>query len=132
MGASKTRSEIEKNKERLCDEIEMLGKIEISDQIAERLNAYRGAYKALCMINAEETSMEPYTQNMRTAIDRPAPTPQLDGDTEFERVIMSIPPDRAHMVKITYIFNRHLEGLKAVNARAYNNIMEQLKELAKS
>lgn len=76
--------------------------------------------------------MEPYTQNMRTAIDRPVPTPQLDGDTEFERVIMSIPLDRAHMVKITYIFNRHLEGLKAVNARAYNNIMEQLRELAKS
>lgn len=85
----------------------------------------------MCMIDAEDFPSAPYAQNVRTAEDRPAPTPQLDGDTEFERVIMSIPADRAHMVKITYIFNRHLEGLKAVNARAYNSIMEQLKEVAK-
>ena len=57
---------------------------------------------------------------------------ELDGDTEFERVIMTIPADAAHMVKITHIFNKHMEGLAAVNRRAYNSIIEQLKELAKS
>lgn len=129
----KTRSEIEKNKEKLCDEIEKLGNIEISDPIAERLSAYIGAYKALCMINPEKAGpAKSYAQNVRIAKERPAPTPELDGDTEFERLIMSIPQDRAHMVRITYVFNRHLEGLKIVNSRAYNSIMEQLKEIAKS
>lgn len=59
-------------------------------------------------------------------------TPELDGDTEFERVIMKIPADREHMVKLTHIFDRHLTALRAVNAKPYNTVMEQLKELAKS
>lgn len=63
---------------------------------------------------------------------KPEPTIELDGDTEFERVIMTIPADATHMVKITHIFNKHMEGLAAVNRRAYNSIMEQLKEVAKA
>lgn len=121
------RSQIEKNKEILCDEIEQLSEQKMSEAVAAKLSIYRGAYKALCMMDGEKE--EAYATR---SADKPEPTMELDGDTEFERVIMAIPADAAHMVKITHIFNKHLESLKAVNARAYNSIMEQLKELAKS
>lgn len=122
------RSQIEKNKEILCDEIEKLGNEKMTEANAAKLSAYRGAYKALCMIGKEDGG-EAYTSR---SADKPEPTMELDGDTEFERIIMTIPADAAHMVKITHIFNKHLEGLAAVNRRAYNSIMEQLKEVAKS
>ena len=119
------RCQIEKNKEILCDEIEKLGEQKMNEANAAKLSIYHGAYKALCM---SDGGMVEVSRNM----ERADPTPELDGDTEFERVIMTISPDRSHMVKITHIFNKHLESLKAVNARAHNSIMEQLKELAKS
>lgn len=122
------RSQIEKNKEILCDEIEQLSEQKMSEAVAAKLSIYRGAYKALCMMDREERSEAAYTAR---SADKPEPTMELDGDTEFERVIMTIPADAAHMVKITHIFNKHLEGLAAVNRRAYNSIIEQLKEVAK-
>lgn len=121
------RCQIEKNKEILCDEIEKLGNEKMSEANAAKLSIYRGAYKALCMMDMEAEGV--YAAK---SADKPEPTPELDGDTEFERVIMTIPSDRAHMVKITHIFNKHMEGLAAVNRRAYNSIMEQLKEVAKA
>lgn len=124
------RSQIEKNKEILCDEIEQLSEQKMSETVAAKLSAYRGAYKALCMVDKSDGNGAGYAATK--AVDRPEPTMELDGDTEFERVIMTIPADRTHMVKITHIFNKHLEGLKAVNARAYNSIIEQLKEVAKA
>ena len=122
------RCQIEKNKEILCDEIEKLSEQKMTEANAAKLSIYRGAYKALCMMGGDEKE-EAYAAR---ATDKPEPTMELDGDTEFERVIMAIPPDAAHMVKITHIFNKHLEGLAAVNRRAYNSIIEQLKELAKT
>lgn len=122
------RSQIEKNKEILCDEIEQLSEQKMSEAVAAKLSIYRGAYKALCMMDGGERSEAAYTAR---SADKPEPAMELDGDTEFERVIMTIPTDAAHMVKITHIFNKHLEGLAAVNRRAYNSIIEQLKEVAK-
>lgn len=122
------RSQIDKNREILCDEIEKLAGEKMSDAVAAKLSAYHGAYKALCMMGEETGGMEVYAASTKEA----SPTPELDGDTEFERIIMTIPADRAHMAKITHIFDRHLEGLAAVNKRAYNSIIEQLKEVAKS
>lgn len=121
------RSQIEKSKETLCDEIEKLSEQKMSESVAAKLSVYRGAYKALCMMDGEKK--EAYAAK---SSDKPESTPELDGDTEFERVIMTIPTDAAHMVKITHIFNKHLEGLAAVNRRAYNSIIEQLKEVAKA
>lgn len=103
---------------------------EMKPDVAARLSNARGAYKALCMMDKEDGN-ETYAAVTKPT-DKPEPTMALDGDTEFERVIMTIPPDTAHMVKITHIFNKHLEGLAAVNRRAYNSIIEQLRELAKS
>lgn len=120
------RCQIEKNKEILCDEIEKLSEQKMNEANAAKLSIYRGAYKALCMLDGAEAA---YTA---MKADRAASTPELDGDTEFERVIMTIPSDQAHMVRITHIFNKHMEGLAAVNRRAYNSIMEQLREVAKS
>lgn len=122
------RCQTEKNKEILCDEIEKLSEQKMSEANAAKLSIYYGAYKALCMMDQEEGN-EAYAAR---SADKPDPTMELDGDTEFERAIMAIPADRAHMVKLTHIFNKHMEGLAAVNRRAYNSIMEQLKEVAKS
>lgn len=133
------RCQIEKNKEILCDEIEKLGSEKMSEATAAKLSAYRGAYKALCMLDTEETdgwgAGAYYAGKKEKATERSGygeSTPELDGDTEFERVIMKIPADREHMVKLTHIFDRHLTALRAVNAKPYNTVMEQLRELAKS
>lgn len=123
------RSQIEKNKEAAMDKIEEYSEKPFSDSVAEHLNVYRGAYKALCMMDKSDGNGAEYAA--KTA-DKPEPTMELDGDTEFERVIMTIPADAAHMVRITHIFNKHMEGLAAVNRRAYNSIIDQLKEVAKS
>ena len=133
------RSQIEKNKETLCDEIEKLSEQKMTEAVAAKLSAYRGAYKALCMLDREETGEwgagAYYADKKERAADRSGykeSTPELDGDTEFERIIMKIPADREYMVKLTHIFDRHLTALRAVNAKPYNTVMEQLKELAKS
>lgn len=133
------RCQIEKNKEILCDEIEKLGNEKMTEANAAKLSAYRGAYKALCMLGEEEagewSAGAYYAGKNEKSTDRAGykdSTPELDGDTEFERVIMKIPADRDHMVKLTHIFDRHLTALRAVNAKPYNTVMEQLKELAKS
>lgn len=122
------RSQLEKNKETLMDEIEALSCEKMTDAVAARLSAYRGAYKALCLAEGKEYGDA--EERSRTD-DQPAYTPELDGDTEFERVIMSIPTDRAHMVEITKILNNHMESLAAVNNGAYKRIISRLKEVAK-
>lgn len=133
------RSQVEKNKEALMDYIENHAGDEMKPDVAARLSNARGAYKALCMLEKEETEgrnagayyAEKRGKAAGWASDKES-TPELDGDTEFERVIMKIPPDREHMVKLTHIFDVHLTKLRAVNAKPVNTVMEQLKELAKS
>lgn len=133
------RSQIEKNKEALLDYIENHAGNEMKPDIAARLSNARGAYKALCMLGKEETEERSAGAYYAEKKEKTTPasghkesTPELDGDTEFERVIMKIPADREHMVKLTHIFDRHLIALRAVNAKPYNTVMEQLRELAKS
>lgn len=48
------RSQIEKNKEILCDEIERLGGGKMTDAVAAKLGTYRDAYKALCLVDEED------------------------------------------------------------------------------
>lgn len=134
------RSQIEKNKEALLDYIENHAEDEMKPDIAARLSNARGAYKALCMVGKGEyrDKTKPASNGPEMAAmyfverEKGESTPELDGDSEFERVIMKIPADREHMVKLTHIFDRHLTALRAVNAKPYNTVMEQLKELAKS
>lgn len=125
------RSQLEKNKEALCDEIERLSCEKMTDAIAAKLNVYHGALKALCMMEKGWETPSDSTDAYRSA-DKSDPTPELDGDTEFERVIMAVPIDKAHMVKLTYIFSKHMDGLAAVNPRAYNSTLEQIRELSRS
>lgn len=128
------RSQIEKNKETLLDYIENHAGDEMKPDIAAKLSNARGAYKALCMVGKEDESQSPeavYAAS-KERMKAKESTPELDGDTEFEQVIMKIPSDQEHMVKLTHIFDKHLQGLKMVNSRAYNSIMEQLREVAKS
>lgn len=123
------RSQLEKNKEILLEEIEKYSCKPIDNATADRLNVYRGAYKALCMIDGEEYAHEEKAVQETPSVAR---TAELDGDTEFERVIMSIKPDKAHMVAITNILADHMESLSVMNRRAYDNVMMRLREVARN
>jgi hypothetical protein len=114
--------------EKLLEDIEVLSGQEMTDKVAQYLSVYGTAYKALCMVKGES-----YPVDAETAQNEPQTTRtlELDGDTEFERVIMEIPADYAHMVAITSIFADHMEGLKITNNRAYNNVMARLREVAR-
>lgn len=124
------RTQHEKNKEILMEEIEKLCDQPMNNAVAEKLNIYHGALRAMCW--AEKDWKEEVSPAKARFVETSEPTPELDGDTEFERVIMTIPADAAHMVRLTHVFNKHLEDLKFANARAYNSIMDQLREVAKS
>lgn len=123
------RSQQEKNKETLLEEIEKLSAKPINNSTAELLSNYRGAYKALCLIDAEE-----YTQETKTAQteEKAARTVEMDGDTEFEKVVIGMPYDMAHIKAMLSIFADHMESLCVMNRRAYDNVMSRLREVARS
>lgn len=123
------RSQQEKNKETLLEEIEKLSAKPINNSTAELLSNYRGAYKALCFIDAEG-----YTQETKTAQteEKAARTVEMDGDTEFEKVVIGMPYDMAHIKAMLSIFADHMESLCVMNRRAYDNVMARLREVARS
>jgi hypothetical protein len=122
------RPQIEKNMEELVENIEQLSGEEMTDRVAEHLSVYHGAYKALCMVcKAEEAEDTPVVLSSVTeAVDG------LEGDTEFDRLIMSIPADRKHMVGVMNIISDHMEGLKIINNRKYEAVMMRLREVART
>lgn len=128
----KTQREImeqrEKNEQYLLDQIEKYSGQPINKETAAWLNMCRGAYKALCMLDKKEYAAAVAVQSD----DKPTHTPELDGDTEFERVIMSITPDKAHMVAITQILNDHMTQLAIMHRRSYDNVMMRLREVARN
>lgn len=117
------RSQIEKNKETLLDEIEKYSGKPIDNATADRLSAYMGAYKALCMLDGEDR---------KAAQEAPSAerTAKLDGDTEFEKIIVSMPFDMPHAKAVATIFADHMESLAIMNRRAYDNVMARLREVA--
>lgn len=121
------RSQIEKNKETLLDEIEKYSGKPIDNATADRLSAYMGAYKALCMLDGEE-----YSEDRKAAQEAPSAerTAKLDGDTEFEKIIVSMPFDMPHAKAVATIFADHMESLAVMNRRAYDNVMARLREVA--
>lgn len=123
------RSQQEKNKETLLEEIEKLSAKPISNSTAELLSNYRGAYKALCLIDAEG-----YIQETKTAQaeEKAARTVEMDGDTEFEKVVIGMPYDMAHIKAMLSIFADHMESLCVMNRRAYDNVMARLREVSRS
>lgn len=123
------RSQQQKNKETLLEEIEKLSAKPINNSTAELLSNYRGAYKALCMVDAEEYTTE--TKSAQTE-DKAERTVELDGDTEFEKVVIGMPYDMAHIKAMLSIFADHMESLCVMNRRAYDNVMARLREVARS
>ena len=123
------RSQQEKNKETLLEEIEKLSVKPINNSTAELLSNYRGAYKALCLVDAEE-----YTTGTKSAQteEKAARTVELDGDTEFEKVVIGMPYDMAHIKAMLSIFADHMESLCVMNRRAYDNVMARLREVARN
>lgn len=123
------RSQQEKNKETLLEEIEKLSAKPINNSTAELLSNYRGAYKAICLIDAEG-----YTKEVKTAQteEKAARTVELDGDTEFEKVVIGMPYDMAHIKSMLSIFADHMESLCVMNRRAYDNVMARLREVSRS
>lgn len=124
------RSQLEKNKETLMEEIEKYSCKPIDNAIAEHLSVYRGAYKALCLLDKEEN----YTHEAKAAQSEPqaARTAELDGDTEFEKLVVSMPFDMPHAKAVVSIFADHMESLSIMNRRAYDNVMMRLREVARS
>ena len=123
------RSQREKNMEILLEEIEKYSCKPINNQTAELLNNYRGAYKALCLIDTEG-----YTQETKSAQteEKAARTVEFDGDTEFEKVVIGMPYDMAHIKAMLSIFADHMESLCVMNRRAYDNVMARLREVARN
>lgn len=123
------RSQQEKNKETLLEEIEKLSAKPITNSTAELLSNYRGAYKALCLIDAE--GYTPKTKTDQTE-EKAARTVEFDGDTEFEKVVIGMPYDMAHIKAMLSIFADHMESLCVMNRRSYDNVMARLREVAGS
>lgn len=123
------RSQSEKSRETLLDEIEKYSEMPLNDSVAEHLSVYLGAYKALCMLGKSEeyASTEKEAENTE---EKAARTVELDGDTEFEKVIISMPFDMAHAKAVVSIFADHMESLAVMNRRAYDNVMGRLREAA--
>ena len=123
------RSQREKNMEILLEEIEKLSEKPINNSTAELLSNYRGAYKALCLIDAEGYTTETKSSQ---AEEKAARTVEMDGDTEFEKVVIGMPYDMAHIKAMLSIFADHMESLCVMNRRAYDNVMARLREVARS
>ncbi|MGN1383256.1 MAG: hypothetical protein ACI4W2_10640 [Eubacterium sp.] len=122
------RSQLEKNKEILLEEIEKYAGKPMDRATATYLNDCRGAYKAICLIEAEG-----YTEEEKAAPveEKAARTVELDGDTEFEKLIISMPFDMAHAKAVASILADHMESLCVMNRRAYDNVMARIREVAK-
>ena len=69
------RCQIEKNKEILLDEIELLGEKKMSEAVAEKLSVYRGAYKSLCMLERKKKK-----EYAAAWMEHPAPAADLVSD----------------------------------------------------
>lgn len=124
------RTQIEKSKIELIENIEQLAERDITDAVATRLCTYHGAYKALRMLECEAEA-EPETK-ISTATARTVTRTATTGGTEFEQVIAETPADWEHMTAVMEIIGDHMEGLKVMNRRKYDNIILRLKEVARS
>lgn len=117
------------NKEKLMDEIERYKGEPITDKVAERLCVYNGALQALCRNENAPEQVEQTARALRSVYE---PTLALDGDTEFERAIMSMPIDWEHMERLIHVFSVHMENLAFANKRAYNSIIDQIRAIAET
>ena len=116
------KSQMEKNKEYLLEQIEELSSRPMTSSIAERLSVYRGAYKALCMDVVKDEQEEARAVSVYAE-------PETRG-TEYESVVMSIPADKKHMKALLSIMADHMESLQLINRRAYDNVMARVRGLA--
>ena len=124
------KTQHEKNKEILMEEIEKYCNRPMNDAVAAHLSTYRGALKAMCMLEHGWNEMDSAYAEKARGKEPFAPTPELDGDTEFEQIVMKIPVDTEHISEVFKIFNTHMNQMESVNPRAYNRIIERLKGLA--
>lgn len=122
------RSQCEKTKEALMEKIEEYSEKPFSDSVAEHLNVYHGALKALCALGKKEYQEAPA---MAQTEEKMARTVEMDGDTEFEKLIVSMPFDIAHAKAVANIFADHMESLSVMNRRAYDNVMMRLREVSR-
>lgn len=64
------RSQIEKNKEILCDEMEKLGNEKMTEAVAAKLSAYHGAFEALCMADEKPVRVPGEPAQKRSGMTR--------------------------------------------------------------
>lgn len=131
------KSQHEKNKEILMEEIEVLCSRPMTDAVATKLSAYHGALKAMCAAEKEwkedAAATAASARTAKTGEDKkPAHTPELDGDTELERVFMEIKADKPHMMALFNILSDHMDQLSIVHRKMYDNLMSKFREVARN
>lgn len=117
-----------KNKCVLKDYIEKISGEPINSENANRLAAYRGAYKAICMIDNDHEKDEEYVvYSGAESRESSKHTPELDGDTEFEQFLMSIPVDVEHVSPIFRVMANFMYQLQTVNRGSYDALFKKFK-----
>lgn len=129
------KTQHEKNKEILMEEIEKYCDQPMTNAVAEKLSTYHGALKAMCWAEKEWKEDEPAAESSAVktrSAETPAHTPELDGDTELERVFMEIKADKPHMMALFNILQDHMDQLSIVHHKMYENLMSKFREVARN
>lgn len=117
------------------EEIEKLSHQPMTDSIAVELNTYRGALNAICEAESgwkqDEPTSAAYSTRAR-AVEQPTYTPEMDGDTELERIFMQIPADEPHMMALFGILQTHMNQLAIMHRKMHDNLMNKFKEVARN
>jgi hypothetical protein len=121
------RTQLEKNKELLLEEMERYADEKMNDLNATRLCTFWGAYKALKMV-CEETEQEP--EKVAVSVTRSAVEVSTSGESDFMRIVGETKMDSQHLNAMFQILDDHLSALEVMNNRAYRNILARLREVA--
>lgn len=129
------RTQCQKNKEILMEEIEKLSHQPMTDSIAVELNTYRGALNAILEAESgwkqDEPTSAAYSTRART-VEQPTYTPEMDGDTELERIFMQIPADEPHMMALFGVLQTHMTQLAIMHRKMHDNLMNKFREVARN
>lgn len=123
------KTQLEKNKEIILREIEKCGEKPMNNVVAEMLNVYNGAFEALCLL--EKSGDKKSFLSETHAAEKHAHTPEMDGDTELERVFMQIPADKQHMMALFNVLSDHMDQLALAHHKMHKNLMMKFWEVAR-
>jgi methionine synthase I (cobalamin-dependent) len=121
------KSQLEKNKEILLEEIERYADQKMSDMNATRLCTFLGAYNALMMVCEESEEVEEKTARVMV---REAVEVAKNGESDFMCIMAETKMDTQHLNAVFQIIDDHLAALEVMNNRAYKNLLSRLREVS--